>query len=780
MRSSSRFWLRASGAALMVLTIVVGTGIARAGEAEDSCQAAIEKAGGKYFKSALKAINSCQLGRASGKLDEVTNCRPSVGAVTDLKTGESLQKAEDKLDSALAKGCAGVSDFSAVSIANPCASPVDLAALSSCLADDGFGADAERLVEAVFGDEGSLVAKPGAADCQKASSKAMAKLASARLKARGKCLKSLAGGSIEGPCPDADANASLDAALTKASDAVQKSCTAPTVSGPNGLVPGFPCDLFIDATYRRGGSGNTIFVQTRYSRCMLAAGSGVGDMASDRAARQPEPSAFPSGVAAGDATATGFMAWTLTSDPADVTLQVATDAAFAAVVYSDVLTPDVAAGSTVHGEVTGLTAATPYFYRFTQGANVSRTGRILTLESSPLLATLNFSFTGDSNAAFKPFPVLDQITEYDPAFWLYIGDTIYGDDPRSGTGVATMRSEYHTKYLENRDDRALRDLLANVGTYTMWDDHEVTNDFWGTDPAVQTQMAEGSQAFRDFMPLREDIGDPMKLYRSFKVGELAEFFLIDDRQYRDAQADETEPACITGSCSTTADDCAVNADCDAFMLGQVCHKGTCSDTDDPCSVQADCDAIQLGQTCDPLSGDTLPNPVCQAEINAAGRDYLGATQLAWLENGLLNSTATYKFVANGPLFQPLLFVPYDRWEGYTAERTQLLNHITSNSIKNVVFLSTDIHAAILNDAVSSSSVIEAVGGAIGMDPILRELPPSVGALVPALPGLFPSVQYYDIDRFNVVNATVTHDNLTLQWRDGSGQLLEQRTLPAQP
>ena len=48
-------------------------------------------------------------------------------------------------------------------------------------------------------------------------------------------------------------------------------------------------------------------------------------------------------------------------------------------------------------------------------------------------------------------------------------------------------------------------------------------------------MAEGNRAFRRYMPLRENGGDPMQLYRSVQLGAGAEFFLIDDRQYRSAK-----------------------------------------------------------------------------------------------------------------------------------------------------------------------------------------------------------------------------------------------------
>ena len=43
-------------------------------------------------------------------------------------------------------------------------------------------------------------------------------------------------------------------------------------------------------------------------------------------------------------------------------------------------------------------------------------------------------------------------------------------------------------------------------------------------------------------------------------------------------------------------------------------------------------------------------------------------------------------------------LPYDRWEGYEAERQQMLTFLTSNNVKNVIFLTTDVHATLVNDA----------------------------------------------------------------------------------
>jgi phosphodiesterase/alkaline phosphatase D-like protein len=47
--------------------------------------------------------------------------------------------------------------------------------------------------------------------------------------------------------------------------------------------------------------------------------------------------------------------------------------------------------------------------------------------------------------------------------------------------------------------------------------------------------------------------------------------------------------------------------------------------------------------------------------------------------------------------QQFYSLPYDRWEGYEAERRRLLTFISKN-VKDVVFLTTDVQATLVNDA----------------------------------------------------------------------------------
>ena len=147
---------------------------------------------------------------------------------------------------------------------------------------------------------------------------------------------------------------------------------------------------------------------------------------------------------------------------------------------------------------------------------------------------------------------------------------------------------------------------------------------------------------------------------------------------------------------------------------------------------------------------------------------------------------------NGPVLMNLLFLPYDRWEGYGAERTEMLeffrnpdgNVMTDDHLTNVIFLSTDIHAAIYNPTVtnpgpSAGSIPEIVAGAIGFDSIYRLLPSSILPVVGSLPGLFPTIQFFDIDRRNYVYVDLDDTQATFTYRDNTGSILKEIHLIAE-
>jgi alkaline phosphatase D len=95
--------------------------------------------------------------------------------------------------------------------------------------------------------------------------------------------------------------------------------------------------------------------------------------------------------------------------------------------------------------------------------------------------------------------------------------------------------------------------------------------------------------------------------------------------------------------------------------------------------------------------------------DTADKTLLGAAQKQWLMRALQASTARFKVIASSV---PLKYHGADSWEGYTTERQEILEFITRNAIRRVVFLTADVHyAAILRH---KDGIVEAIAGPLGM------------------------------------------------------------------
>jgi alkaline phosphatase D len=84
------------------------------------------------------------------------------------------------------------------------------------------------------------------------------------------------------------------------------------------------------------------------------------------------------------------------------------------------------------------------------------------------------------------------------------------------------------------------------------------------------------------------------------------------------------------------------------------------------------------------------------------RTVLGRRQLAFLQGRLQSSRAAWKVIGGQSLIMPNRvhdgqYARYDSWQGYPQEREHLLNHIAGNGIKDVVFLSGDVHTFVAGD-----------------------------------------------------------------------------------
>jgi alkaline phosphatase D len=179
--------------------------------------------------------------------------------------------------------------------------------------------------------------------------------------------------------------------------------------------------------------------------------------------------------------------------------------------------------------------------------------------------------------------------------------------------------------------------------YSQWDDHEVINDFGALWPywnsfnkdreGYPNIVNEGRKAFFDYSPIDRNRNDTNRIYRSFNWGPNLDLFILDGRSYRS------------------------------------------------------------------------PNSMADTPENK--KTMLGSEQLEWLEQSLKNSSATWKVISSDiPISVPTganaSILGRDSWAngnetnfssktGFERELQQLLKILDDSNIKNIVFVTTDVH-----------------------------------------------------------------------------------------
>jgi alkaline phosphatase D len=94
----------------------------------------------------------------------------------------------------------------------------------------------------------------------------------------------------------------------------------------------------------------------------------------------------------------------------------------------------------------------------------------------------------------------------------------------------------------------------------------------------------------------------------------------------------------------------------------------------------------------------------------AGGTMLGSRQKNWLMLGLDRSTAIFKFVATSVT---LAGGGRDRWDGYPAERAEILQFIKNRRIPGVIFLSADLHYAAIAKVPNGNGMRDISAGPLG-------------------------------------------------------------------
>jgi alkaline phosphatase D len=374
------------------------------------------------------------------------------------------------------------------------------------------------------------------------------------------------------------------------------------------------------------------------------------------------------GIQSGDVTASSGIVWTRADRPSRMLVEVSTRSDFrnALTVRGPLLTPNTDFTGKV--SLTGLPAGEDVHYRVRLAdlhdgslTSAPETGRFRTAPYTR--RDVSFCWSGDLagqgygiNPDIGGYYIFDRIKNVDPDFFLCNGDHWYADNPIAETmtlpaslgggvyrslttpeksEVAQTLAGYRGQHRYNLMDHNLRAMAAALPQVNQWDDHETHNNWFPhqilDDDRYTQKNVDVLSAFAKqalFEYLPITERKGDRIYRKIAYGPLLDVFVLDMRSF----------------------------------------KGP-NDTDDS------------------------PN----------GKGILGNQQLEWLKGSLASSTATWKVVANDT---PLgLIVPDGdhNFEGISQgsadkrplgreiEIAGLLSFIKRQHVKNVVWITTDVH-----------------------------------------------------------------------------------------
>jgi alkaline phosphatase D len=427
-------------------------------------------------------------------------------------------------------------------------------------------------------------------------------------------------------------------------------------------------------------------------------------------ARKIQNNPFALGVASGSPTHDSVVLWTrlvetnLDSRAVTVRWEVADDDKFSRIVQSGQHLATADLGHSVHVELQNLQPDRWYFYRFMVGDALSSVGKTRTFpKAGATVDKLKIAYASCQRWEAGYFTAYKHMLAEKPDAVLFLGDYIYEypGNPVSAVRVPSSTSslgfvltldDYRNRYAQYKSDIDLQAMHAACPWLMTWDDHEVQNDYAGltagdsgvadifSNPAdFAMRRAAAYQAYYENMPIRASTltksmaglvsGAEMRIYQRVDVGQLASFYMLDTRQYRDRQ---------------------------------LCSK-------------------------DGKLGSSVVNPAKCADWLDPKRTLLGAGQEQWLSAELAsakNRASTWNVLAQSTLFGARDNNPgkdqglfNDGWDGYAPARQRLTNALQKHAVQNPVMLGGDVHenwVGYLKADYSQTAAAQA-GAAVGVE-----------------------------------------------------------------
>ena len=294
--------------------------------------------------------------------------------------------------------------------------------------------------------------------------------------------------------------------------------------------------------------------------------------------------AMPQGVAAGDVTPDRAVIWSRCTRPARMVVEYATTAKFedplrvagpAALDTSDF---------TARVVLTDLPPGQRIFYRVQfqdlsdlRSWSVPQAGSFRTPEARDPRRDVTIAWSADTvgqgwgiNRQWGGLRMYETMRRAEPDLFIHCGDTIYADQhlpaeitlddgsiwrnvvtEEKGKVAETLR-EYRGNYKYNLLDEHMRRFNAEVPQLTIWDDHEVRDNWYDArnldkDERYKVKStallaARARRAFLEFTPVTPSADDTERIHRMIPYGPLVDVFAIDLRSYRGSNSENRQPS----------------------------------------------------------------------------------------------------------------------------------------------------------------------------------------------------------------------------------------------
>lgn len=375
---------------------------------------------------------------------------------------------------------------------------------------------------------------------------------------------------------------------------------------------------------------------------------------------------FSLGVASGDPTPGSAIIWTrlaprplepdggMSGQRVAVSWQVADDEQFTKVVKQGRATAAPELANSIHVDVTGLDSDRWYYYRFTAMDAVSPVGMLRTTPAALSPTPLRLGVVSCNHWEQGLYTAYGHLSRDEVDLVTHLGDYIYEYGPatpapnrprlHSSTEIRTL-DHYRARYAEYKSDRNFQAAHARCPWVVTWDDHEVDNNYANlhgendmeSEEQMRARRAAAYQAWWEHQPVRVP-----------RARDWAELNITRSLEWGDLA-------------------CLYMIDTRQYRDNQACGDGV----------------------------DKVP---CE-DWDAKGRQFMGARDERWLEQGLRTSRQKWQVLGNQTIIVSSdsqagadRNLSMDSWSGYPEAQKRVVDLLGRHAANRSVVLTGDNHA----------------------------------------------------------------------------------------